>query len=85
MEYLQNAITYPDEVKANSVQGTVYIQFIIDKTGSIRNPNVLRGVHEALDAEAINAVENMPDWEAAQHNKEPVNVQFVMPIRFTIS
>ena len=85
MEYLQNNITYPEELQSDSIQGTVYIKFTIDKNGVVHNPEVLRGVHETLDAEALEAIENMPDWEPGYYNGEPVNVNFNMPIRFALN
>lgn len=85
MKYLQNNISYPEELISDSIQGTVYIKFTIDKHGAVHNPEVLRGVHEAIDAEALEAVENMPNWEPGYYNGEPVNVNFNMPIRFALN
>ncbi|MDZ7776045.1 MAG: M56 family metallopeptidase [Bacteroidales bacterium] len=82
--YLQENLTYPEELRADSISGTVYISFVIDKNGKVHKSQILRGVHEELDAITQEVVENMPDWEPAMHNGEPVNVKFNMPVRFTV-
>lgn len=85
MEYLQDNITYPEALRADSVTGTVYVSFIIDKSGDVRNPQIMRGVHEDLDAITIEAVQNMPDWTPGKYNGEPVNMKFNMPVKFSLN
>jgi len=85
VEYLLENIKYPKELLDSNIQGTVYVSFIIDKEGEVRDPKVLRGVHQKLDDISIEAVENMPDWSPGKREGEAVNLKFNMPIRFTLN
>lgn len=85
MQYLMNNIKYPQEARDESIEGTVYVQFIVEADGSITNAKVLRGIGGGCDEEALEVVENMPDWEPGKKDGEPVRTQFNMPIRFALS
>ncbi|HKK09320.1 MAG TPA: energy transducer TonB, partial [Bacteroidales bacterium] len=85
IQYLSNNIEYPQEAQDAGVQGTVYVQFIVEADGSITNAKVLRGIYEGCDKEALEVVENMPDWKPGKKDGEAVRTQFNMPIRFTLS
>ena len=48
----------------------------------IRDVQVVRGQHHALDAEALRLVMGMPPWIPGQQHGKAVNVLYSMPIRF---
>ena len=62
-------------------QGTVYVQFVVEKDGSKSNVVVLRGVAEELDAEAMRVVKIMPKWEAGIQRGKKVRARFTLPIK----
>ena len=41
-EYIKNNLEYPEEALENDVQGSVYIQFVIDTLGNVTEVEVLR-------------------------------------------
>lgn len=61
-------------------QGTIFVQFVIDKEGIVKDATILRSVSATADAEAIKAVLKMPKWKPAQQGIKKVNVRFVLPI-----
>jgi TonB family protein len=84
-KYLGDAIVYPESAKEEGVNGVVYCRFIIDKDGSIKNIEVLKGVSPEIDQAAKDAIANMPDWEPGVHKDgHAVPVEFNLPIRFTL-
>ncbi|MDY0102236.1 MAG: M56 family metallopeptidase [Lentimicrobium sp.] len=85
IEYLSNAITYPEKAKKDKVEGTVYVTFVIEKDGAISNVRVLRGIGSGCDEVAVKAVTEMPVWEPGKHRGQPVRVQFTMPLKFTLN
>ena len=84
-EYLGKNIKYPEMAKENSIQGRVYVQFVVWKDGTIRDVNVVRGVHPTLDKEAVRVVKSMPKWTPGKQRGKPVNARFTLPIKFKIS
>jgi protein TonB len=83
MMFIGSNLDYSDEAKEAGAQGVVYVQFIINKDGCIdSNINVLRGVHPALDEEAIRIVKLMPCWTPGYQRGVPVRVYYNLPISF---
>ncbi|MHC1777860.1 MAG: TonB family protein [Lentimicrobium sp.] len=80
---IQN-ISYPAEAKSKGIQGTVYINFIVEKDGSVSNAKVLRGVATSLDTEALRVINSMPRWTPGTQRGEPVRVSFNIPIKFSL-
>ena len=84
MEYLSTNIKYPEADINISIQGKVYIQFVVLKTGAISDVNVLRGVSKELDDEAKRVVRMMPNWIPAIQNNVKVNSRVTIPINFKL-
>ena len=47
--YLTQNIQYPVKAKENNIQGTVYVNFIVEKDGSLSNFKILRGIGSGCD------------------------------------
>ncbi|MFB6318257.1 TonB family protein [Saccharicrinis sp. FJH54] len=84
IKYLQKNIHYPDIATKNGIQGSVYVDFIVDKKGKITDVRVKRGVDPSLDKEAVRVVESMPDWIPGTQRGEKVNVVYTLPINFAL-
>ena len=84
MRYLANAVKYPTIAQQNNIQGRVYVQFVVSKTGEITNVLISRGVDPSLDKEAIRVVESMPNWKPGKQRGRPVRVSFTVPINFVL-
>lgn len=85
LKYLAG-ITYPPIARENDIEGTVYIQFIIDKTGNVMDVSIARSSSDKiLDEAALRHVKKMPKWSPGKQRGKPVKVQFVVPIRFKLS
>ncbi|MFH1121631.1 MAG: M56 family metallopeptidase [Bacteroidota bacterium] len=82
--YVINNINFPSEAKSKGIQGTVYVTFVIEQDGSVSNVKVLRGVHPALDKEAVRVIQSMPSWTPGKQRGKPVRVQFNMPVKFSL-
>ena len=85
MEYLKNNIKYPEACRENNIQGRVIVSFIVEKDGSIANPNILKSVHPLLDAEAVRVISGMPDWSPGKQRGEPCRVKYTIPVSFRLN
>ncbi len=83
-EYLGNNIKYPKRDKNAGIQGKVYITFVVDKKGRIKDVKILRGVSQLIDAEALRVVKAMPNWSPGIQAGNPVSVRYNLPINFTL-
>lgn len=83
-QFIKNNIRYPDMARENLTSGTVVLQFVVEKDGSIGSIKPLKEVPDGCTEEAIRVVKAMPKWKAGQNHGEPVRVLFNLPVRFTI-
>ncbi|MCC6690707.1 MAG: energy transducer TonB [Bacteroidia bacterium] len=85
-KFISKNIQYPQIEKENGIQGTVYVTFVVDKSGNIKDVKSLRGVAGGpnLEKEAIRVVKMMPPWKSGKQNGREVSVQFNLPIKFVL-
>jgi len=82
--FLGKEVKYPAEAVKKGIQGKVYVTFVVDKNGKVRNSKVVRGVDPILDAEALRVVNAMPKWTPGKQSGKDVAVQFTVPIKFKL-
>jgi TonB family protein len=82
--HLAQTIRYPVYAQEHGIQGTVFVNYIVNEKGYVTNVKIFRGVHPTLDAEAIRVVENMPRWKPGRQKGQPVRVTYTMPIGFVL-
>ena len=82
--YISKSIVYPEKAKADGVEGKVFVQFVVEKDGSVGEATVLRGVGGECDEEALRVVNAMPKWQPATFKGKPVRSRFVLPIYFKL-
>lgn len=84
-DYLNRNLRYPHEARRSRVEGTLYVQFVVAKDGSIRNIEVFKGLGYGCDAEAIRVMEASPNWSIGYHQGKPVNVRMMLPVVFKLN
>lgn len=82
--FLHKNLKYPAKAFEQKTEGSVFLSFVVDKTGKVVNVNVFDGVSPELDAEAIRVVKSMPAWTPGMQRGQKVNVMFKMPIVFKL-
>ncbi|MBK9420414.1 MAG: energy transducer TonB [Flavobacteriales bacterium] len=82
--YLKKNIKYPDMEFDAGIQGKVYVEFVVEKDGSVEDVSVRRGVSPGLDKEALRAVRSMPKWSPGKMNGKAVKVRFTIPVDFKL-
>jgi periplasmic protein TonB len=81
---LPTPIKYPQIAQENGIQGRVYVQFVVDRDGSITNASIARGVDASLDREALRVVNTLPKWKPGMQRGKPVKVSYTVPINFVL-
>jgi len=83
-KFMVTNVKYPVLATQKGIQGKVFINFVVTKTGSVTNAKVLRGIDPSLDQEAIRVIESMPIWIPGKQDGENVDVQYTIPINFVL-
>jgi protein TonB len=84
LKYIAENTNYPEIAKDNGIQGTVYIQFVIDATGSVTQVTPARPGDPYLDKEAMRIVSTLPQWSPGKQRGKPVPVTYIVPIKFKL-
>ncbi len=83
-EFLGNNLKFPKDAIKNKITGTVIVNFIIEKDGSVSNVRILRDIGGGCGEEAARVVRAMPKWIPGKQSGKPVRVFFNLPIKFTM-
>ena len=83
-KYIAENIQYPEQAKADGIEGRVLIHFVVMNDGSIVNVEVAKGIGGGCDEEAVRVVKAMPKWTPAVYEGKNVNVQYTLPITFKL-
>mgnify|MGYP003108768228 CR=1 FL=1 len=75
---------YPASALRMNIEGIVYVQFVIEKDGSITNVRAAKGIGGGCDELAIEVLENSPKWNPGRQRGVAVRSQKVIPIRFIL-
>lgn len=77
-------VKYPKAAVANGIRGTVWVDFIIEKDGSVTNVKVSRGVDDDLDDEAVKVISISPKWIPGEVKGEKVRTKISLPVEFRL-
>ncbi|MCB0754860.1 MAG: TonB family protein [Flavobacteriales bacterium] len=84
MQYMVESIKYPKELQEANIAGKVFVRFVVDTEGKVGQVEVVKSLHEQLDAEAVRVISGMPDWTPGKKDGKAVNVELVLPISYTL-
>ena len=84
-QYVSKHMEYPTQARRMGVQGKVFVQFVVDKDGSLSDVKVLKGIGSGCDKEAVSIIENAPKWNPGKQRGRPVKVRMVIPIVFQLN
>jgi TonB family protein len=82
--YLSTNLKYPMEAQKKSIEGRVYVSFVVNEDGKVSDVTILRGIGGGCDQEAKRVVERMPNWNPGKQNGRAVAVKYNLPIQFKI-
>jgi protein TonB len=82
--FIAKNIVYPESAMNAGIQGTVIVQFVVDREGRISNPVVVRDIGGGCGKAAIDVILKMPKWVPGEQNGIPVSVRCTLPVRFRL-
>jgi len=85
LKYIQDNLKYPASAAEKGIQGRSIIRFVVSKTGTVTNVEVMRGLDPACDAEAMRVIKMMPKWIPGKEKGKDVAVYYTIPILYKIA
>lgn len=83
-KFLAENIQYPALARENNVEGKVFVQFVVEKNGSITQVKLVKDIGSGCGQEAMRVVKSMPKWKPGKQRGTAVRSQFTLPIRFKL-
>ncbi len=83
-EFLDKSVIYPSYCRENGIEGSVFVNFVVNEDGSISDVEILRGGDHRLEAEAMRVIKSMPKWHPGIQNGTAVRVLQNQRIKFVL-
>ncbi len=83
-DYLGENIRYPEEARRIGISGRVFVEFVVDKDGSLTDAKVVKGIGGGCDEEAIRVINRAPKWKPGKQRGRPVKVRMTVPVFFKL-
>ncbi len=83
--FFDERIVYPESAVENRIEGLVWVNFVVEKDGSVSNPHIIRGIGYGCDQEVLRVVKDLPKLEAGKIGEDLVRVAITLPIRYQLN
>lgn len=83
-QYVQKELNYPAQARRMGIEGKVYVQFVVDKDGSISEVTAIKGIGAGCDEEAVRVLKQAPKWKPGKQRGRAVKVRMILPITFKL-
>lgn len=84
-KFIKKNLKYPEDARRGKIEGTVKVDFIIAKDGSVSGVQYQNDIGGDCAKEAIRLVRQLPKFEPGiDKNGNPAQVKFTLPIRFDL-
>jgi TonB family protein len=84
-EFVQNSIVYPQRALQDTIEGKVFVTFIVDTLGITMNHCIAKGVRDDLDQEALRIARLIKYEKPAMRKGKPIYFEITIPIVFCIT
>ena len=81
-EYVAKNTMYPPQAIEWRITGLVFVEFIVEKNGSVKYAKVVSDANRMLQSEALRVVKSSPKWTPGKVEGEPVRMRYTISIDF---
>ncbi|MCG8308650.1 MAG: energy transducer TonB [Cytophagales bacterium] len=83
-EYVSSNLEYPAKARRIGLEGRVFVEFVVEKDGSLTDVKAIKGIGGGCDEEAVRVISSAPKWNPGKQRGRAVRVRMIMPIMFKI-
>ncbi len=84
-KYVSENIHYPAQANRMGIEGKVFVEFVINKDGTLTDFVIVKGIGAGCDEEAVEVLKRAPKWKPGKQRGVPVRQRMVLPIIFKLS
>ncbi|MBR6081494.1 MAG: TonB family protein [Salinivirgaceae bacterium] len=82
--FIQKSIIYPQSAIDDSIEGKVFVNFIIDTSCNVQNAYIERGIRDDIDKEALRVINSIKYKSPAKFNRKPIPFHYTIPVNFIL-
>ena len=83
-DWVYTYLRYPEIPLREGISGTVTVEFIVEKDGSVTNVRAVRGNDQYLEDEAVRVISVSPKWKPGLLGGQKVRVKYSVPVEFRL-
>ena len=83
-EYVAKKLKYPAQARRMGIEGKVFVEFVIERDGTITDVKAIKGIGAGCDEEAVRVLQSAPKWKPGKQRGKPVRQRMVLPIAFKL-
>ncbi len=83
-KYVGEKIKYPAQARRMGIEGRVFVEFVIQKDGSLSDVRAIKGIGAGCDEEAVRIIQSAPPWTPGKQRGKPVKQRYTLPIIFKL-
>jgi len=83
-QFVQKKLKYPAQARRMGIEGKVFVQFVVDKDGSLTEVKAVKGIGAGCDEEAERVIQSAPKWKPGKQRGRSVKVRMILPITFKL-
>ncbi|WP_462252723.1 energy transducer TonB [Ekhidna sp.] len=80
--YLKKELKYPRQAQRMGIEGRVFVQFVVERDGSLTDIHVVKGIGAGCDEEAVRVLKESPKWKPGKQRGKPVRQKMIQNILF---
>ncbi len=84
-KFVNKKLKYPGKARRMSIEGTVYMSFVVNEKGEMTDIKIAKGIGAGCDEEVLRIFQNPPKWVPGKQRGVPVKVNKIMPIKFVLN
>lgn len=88
LAFVYQNVNYPFEARQNGNEGTVVVNFVVEKDGTLSNSKVVKDIGGGCGLEVLRVVNAMNEigvkWVPGKTNGQVVRTRFNLPVRFRL-
>lgn len=79
LDSVQEELNYPSVARATGIEGRVFVRFVVNQEGEVRDPTIVRGIGGGCDEEATHAI-SKSRFKPGMQNNQPVAVKMTLAL-----
>ena len=83
-KYVGEKIKYPAQARRMGIEGKVFVEFVVNRDGSIVDVKAIKGIGAGCDEEAVRIIQSSPAWSPGKQRGKAVKQRMVLPITFKL-